>query len=295
VLEEIGNTKDKLASVFAERIVIAKEIIRSIEDELSSFKKKFTEISAGSPSMTSEHRMILRDLLNNIEISGEILFDRDKFFDGLDEFFNGRRIRKEALKEVFPIVSANDYFSLLRNEQIIRPYEGSVQSLTEFALTTEWFSKRELYQFFDYIYSEASRREYLQVIPSIRYFGKEPHQLSVGQRGTFYICLKLATSAFLTPFVFDQPEDDLDNAFIVKELEPIFRKIKRHRQVIIVTHNANLVVNSDAEQVIVATNENEEISYRSGSLECPEIKKEVCSILEGGAEAFKKRERRYEL
>ncbi|SKA81793.1 TrlF family AAA-like ATPase [Desulfobaculum bizertense] len=296
VLEENGKTEERLASIFKQRVVLADKIICAIEEESASFANKFSEIAAGSPSMTDEHKKILGDLLKNIEISGEVLFDKDKFFDGLNEYFNGRKIRKDSLKEVFPIRSVKDYYSLLRNEPIIRSNEGGIEkSLTEFARDTKCFSKKELYEFFDYIYAESSRREYLQVIPSIKYFGKEPHQLSVGQRGTFYICLKLATSAFLAPFVFDQPEDDLDNAFIVKELEPIFRKIKKYRQVIIVTHNANLVVNSDAEQVIIASNENEEISYCSGSLECPQIRDKVCKILEGGPEAFKKRERRYEL
>jgi len=59
-------------------------------------------------------------------------------------------------------------------------------------------------------------------------------------------------AAFSQPLVFDQPEDDLDNEFIIKELVEIFRGIKKFRQAIFVTHNANLVVNADAEQVIVA-------------------------------------------
>ena len=61
---------------------------------------------------------------------------------------------------------------------------------------------------------------------------KIPEQLSVGQRGTLFLCLKLATNTFGTPFVFDQPEDDLDNHFIVNHLVPLLRKIKMYRQVI---------------------------------------------------------------
>ncbi len=52
--------------------------------------------------------------------------------------------------------------------------------------------------------------------------------LSVGQRGTFFLCMKLATDPFGSPFIFDQPEDDLDNEFIVQKLVPIFRKIKKY-------------------------------------------------------------------
>ena len=295
MLEEIVASKDKLRSKCQQRVSLAQDVVVSIEEELESFERKFAEIAEGRPGMTDEHKEILQDLLKNIEIRGELLFDQDQFLEGLNEFFDGRRIRKETLKDVFSISSADDYFSLILNAPVLNVIQDKYQSLTEFSLDTDWFLRKNIYEFYNYLYSEDSRRRYLQVVPSIKYFGKDPQQLSVGQRGTFYVCLKLATSAFLTPFVFDQPEDDLDNAFIVEELEPIFRKIKKHRQVIIVTHNANLVVNSDAEQIIIASNDDEEISYVSGSLECPEIRKEVCRILEGGETAFKKRELRYEL
>jgi predicted ATPase len=105
--------------------------------------------------------------------------------------------------------------------------------------------------------------------------------------------LKLATESFSTPFIFDQPEDDLDNEFIIDHLLPIFREIKKYRQVIIATHNANLVVNADSEQVIIATNRDEILTYDAGSLENPTIRTRICDILEGGEKAFLKREKRY--
>lgn len=110
-----------------------------------------------------------------------------------------------------------------------------------------------------------------------------------------YVCLKLATDSFLKPFIFDQPEDDLDNNFIMNELVPLFRKIKKYRQVIIVNHNANLVVNADAELVIVAENNDENISCKSGSIENPNVGEQICQILEGGKEAFEKSEKKYGL
>lgn len=110
-----------------------------------------------------------------------------------------------------------------------------------------------------------------------------------------YLCLKLATQAFTQPLIFDQPEDDLDNEFIIEELVEIFRGIKQFRQVILVTHNANLVVNADAEQVVVAENANGVMKYTSGSLEAEITNRAVRRILEGGDEAFLKRELRYNL
>lgn len=138
-------------------------------------------------------------------------------------------------------------------------------------------------------------KSYLSVVVDVKYDGKPLNKVSAGQRGTAFLCIKLATNTFSEVIVFDQPEDDLDNEFIIKELVDIFKEIKKFRQVIIVTHNANLVVNSDAEQVIVAKNENEILSYISGSLENPQIISEVCNILEGGKAAFEQRRNKYHI
>lgn len=123
--------------------------------------------------------------------------------------------------------------------------------------------------------------------------GKNITKLSHGQQGTIYLRLKLAANLFSETIVYDQPEDALDNEFIMQELVLIFRKIKKYRQVIIVSHNANLVVNADSEQIIIAQNDGGVLKYTSGSLENPEINAQICKILEGGREAFLKRERKY--
>ncbi|XMB01272.1 hypothetical protein QNH99_00645 [Pantoea allii] len=150
-----------------------------------------------------------------------------------------------------------------------------------------------------YLFSPHKIKEYLNVNAVFTYRGRTIDKLSVGQRGTFYVSLKLATDPFGSPFVFDQPEDDLDNDFIMRQLVPLFRAIKKYRQVIIVTHNANLVINSDSEQVIVASNDGEIIEYNSGAIEDGNIKSQtgirhyICSILEGGHIAFSNREKKY--
>jgi len=81
-----------------------------------------------------------------------------------------------------------------------------------------------------------------------------------------------------------------------KDLVDDFREIKKKRQIIIATHNPNLVVNTDSEQVIIAKfkdAQSDDKPYTSGSLEDNEIRNQVCKILEGGDIAFTKREQRY--
>ena len=116
-------------------------------------------------------------------------------------------------------------------------------------------------------------------------------KLSIGQKGTVLLKLVLAEGDY--PLIVDMPEESLDNKSIYDELVDAFRQAKTKRQLLIATSNANLVVNTDAEQVIVAEFKDNKISYRTGAIEDRSIRKEITTVLEGGEEAFRKREQKY--
>jgi energy-coupling factor transporter ATP-binding protein EcfA2 len=98
--------------------------------------------------------------------------------------------------------------------------------------------------------------------------------------------------------IIDQPEENLDPKSVFDELVTLFIEAKLERQVIMVTHNANLVINTDADQIIIAEagphphGALPPISYVAGGLESASIRKTVCNILEGGESAFQERARR---
>lgn len=144
--------------------------------------------------------------------------------------------------------------------------------------------------------------DHIQMQYSITYDGVAIEQLSPGTRGIVLLLLYLVIDAQdRRPLIIDQPEENLDPKSVFDELVPHFRNARKRRQVIIVTHNANLVVNTDSDQVIVASSEPNPrgglptVTYRCGSLENSRIRKVVCEILEGGEQAFLDRERRYRL
>lgn len=143
---------------------------------------------------------------------------------------------------------------------------------------------------------------HIDVSYGLQYDGVDIERLSPGTRGIVLLLLYLAIDEEDDrPLIIDQPEENLDPQSIYDELVGRFRVAKNRRQIIIVTHNANLVVNTDADQVIVATagqhrpGELPLITYESGGLENPLIRKRVCDILEGGERAFKARARRLRL
>ena len=140
-------------------------------------------------------------------------------------------------------------------------------------------------------------------------------KMSDGKKAFVILKLLLEFSNKECPILIDQPEDSLDNRAIYNELVTYLKKKKKERQIILVSHNANIVVNGDAEEVIVANQHGEDsknqddiqFQYISGSLEntilknphidtvlqSQGIREHVCEILEGGTEAFKKRENKY--
>jgi len=157
-----------------------------------------------------------------------------------------------------------------------------------------------LKDFADWFYSI----EDFAVTYSIKFDGKDLHLLSPGEKGIVLLLLYLeAENEDHRPLIIDQPDDNLDNVSVYPSLIEYFRTRKKTRQVIIITHNPNRVVNTDAEQVFIANfdgSRSPKIAYRSGALEDTNptgpvlgIREEVCKILEGGTKAFQLREQRY--
>jgi len=133
----------------------------------------------------------------------------------------------------------------------------------------------------------------------ISYDGVDIRKLSPGTRGIVLLLLYLALDdSDDRPLIIDQPEENLDPKSVFDELVALFVAAKAKRQVIMVTHNANLVINTDADQIIVAyagphpSGGLPPISYVAGGLENASIRKSVCDILEGGEAAFRERARR---
>ena len=120
---------------------------------------------------------------------------------------------------------------------------------------------------------------------------KPVETLSKGQRATALLPIILRPLPY--PLLFDQPEDDLDNRFIFKSLVKTVRQLKSERQLIFVTHNANIPVLGDAEEIVVMRMENPEKAHPASIGNVDSQKEEILDLLEGGAEAFEKRERYY--
>ncbi|MFE3847257.1 TrlF family AAA-like ATPase [Flavobacterium sp. LB3P45] len=115
---------------------------------------------------------------------------------------------------------------------------------------------------------------------------------SAGQKTTAILTFILSYGK--SPLILDQPEDDLDNRLVYELIVDRLKQAKNQRQIIVVTHNANIPVNGDAEFIISMNSESKalEVLY-SGTVEQPHIKKEICDVMEGTEQAFDMRSKRY--
>jgi len=213
-----------------------------------------------------------------------------------------------------------DEFFVLLNQSASGPFRGAAQGRMELDLRiseVDWndvesvlaFAKgvivaikeddvkkqvKDVKRFYDLLFSF----EYFSARYELRLSGKNLNQLSPGEKGLLLLIFYLHLDMEKTPLIIDQPEDNLDNDSIFSVLAHCIRQAKKTRQVVLVTHNPNLAVGADAEQIIYVSldkADNYKFAHRSGSIEYPRINDLIVKILEGSRPAFVQRRLVYQI
>ena len=202
--------------------------------------------------------------------------DKDAMRKHMQDLFRGSRIREATLQGL--IDNNSDFGAMWRDLANVSQQLGS---------STETFTQ----YFEDNI--EALLTWQVPNIFLIEYHGKSLVHHSSGQRASALL-LFILSQRDNDVVIIDQPEDDLDNQTIYDDVIKLIYTLKPETQFIFVTHNANIPVLGDAEQVVVCQYQDEQISIITGSIDSAEIQKKIINIMEGGAEVFKKRMKVYE-
>jgi len=151
----------------------------------------------------------------------------------------------------------------------------------------------DVVELYNYLFS----LDFLDCNYKLRQGNKNLEQLSPGEKGSLLLIFYLFLDNKDIPLIIDQPEDNLDNHSVANILVPIIKKAKTKRQIILVTHNPNLAVVADAEQIIYVELNKEQgdniFDFKSGSIENPVINDCIVKVLEGAMPAFKKRKQKY--
>lgn len=244
---------------------------------------------------------------NNIKLATYLDFDYISF----NQTFMSIFVKRGKLSNLFPNYESLEVFD--ENEEFIFNEQNYIKKVEYLFNTILDLDERKIRKGFtkQKAVEELLSSSNTKVMFDLEKDGDKLSSMSPGKRGLVLLELFLDLSNEKHPILIDQPEDNLDNRTISTDLVKFIKEKSKQRQIIIVTHNANLVVLTDAENVIIANqdkqlveNDSNRFEYINGALECDfddktqklsgkGIKSHVCEILEGGKEAFEKREKKY--
>ncbi|MFI8034275.1 AAA family ATPase, partial [Acinetobacter sp. ABJ_C3_5] len=148
------------------------------------------------------------------------------------------------------------------------------------------------------LYNYTFSLQFLDAYYDLQNHGKSLDQLSPGEKGALLLVFYLVPDKEDIPLIIDQPEDNLDNNSVAKVLVPFIKLAKKKRQIILVTHNPNLAVVADSEQVINVSLDKQngyKFNFISGGIENKTINQQILEVLEGAVPAFCLRKDKYSI
>lgn len=292
-LKDLTAIEKKEGALIEKENVYISDICQSIE-RFKCFHNQYAQTVNGKPEFQS----------NDLEFSVEVPFKKEAYVDKVLRLFDNR---STVLKETIPIdnFSEDQYTEQLLRDFInkildgkLQPKKGNTQETAIREICDDWFEIK---------YNVKMDNDTIDV-------------MSPGKKALVLLKLLIDLADSKCPILIDQPEDDLDNRSVFNDLIPFIKRKKKDRQIIIVTHNANVVLGSDAEEVIVANQQGSNVpnkryrfEYRSGAIENNQplyaadgeielgilnsqgIQQHICDILEGGERAFELRKNKYHI
>lgn len=295
-IESLGALPHKLSDLRASRSELAKSVHEQIGKTVEEYRRLYEPVQQFVKSAAQMEMHLPLDFDVRIEESNfadqflaRINRQSRGSFSGVDE---SNQLMRGLLKEV----NFGDVDSTLKFLETIDDmlhFDRRESGGRETRIVDQLRKGGEPQDILDYLYGMS----YLAPRYSLTFDQQEISQLSPGERGLLLLVFYLLVDKDDIPIIIDQPEENLDNQTIFKVLVKCIKAAKQRRQVIMVTHNPNLAVVCDAEQIICAICDKttNTFTYVSGGIESPVIRSRVVDILEGTEPAFKNRKRKYGL
>lgn len=255
----------------------------SLETQIRETLNKRNELLLEEFSVYGNEIKTINENQNALELSIDFKGNKDIFLTNLIESFKGSNINRSTYENICE--EHSDFASLIID--II---------LDESKVTSNLVTETQLEKLKKKIkenYSELLKIRTPNHI-EIKYHGKSLARHSIGQRASALVLFILSQKEN-NLIMIDQPEDDLDNQVIYNEIITKVKERKPEVQFIFATHNANIPVLGDSEQVIAVSYDENQINVETGSIDNKDIQNKVVDIMEGGKEAFNKRTQIYSL
>lgn len=283
---EIEKRKQLLKKLFAKKLEI-----------LNSFKTFYQPIT----DFFSEEGDILQEYEIKLDVENKISGFEDKFLTQVSSAAKGSFYGSEdARRKLLEIVQHAKW----ETEEDIVSFLDTIIDNLKFDRRPNSNEKRDVDKQLksDYtvegLYDFLFTLEYIEPTYKLKLNEKNIEELSPGERGALLLIFYLALDRNEIPLVIDQPEENLDNQSVYSLLAQFIKGAKQKRQVIIVTHNPNLAVVCDADQIVhikIEKHNKNKVTINSGALENFEINNAVVDILEGTYEAFDTRDIKYKV
>lgn len=296
-LAALDEIPDEIAAAEALRGDVTAQIFAAKEELLQEFRRLYDPV---------------QDFINNHPVAQEVTalsFSAenaiDGFVDGLLAMihqgrrgsFQGEQDGRELLRELiakYDFSKAPEVTAFLSELTDALTHDIRQTDRPAVGLDDQLVGSSSPEDLFDFVFG----LEYLRPRFELRWREKPLHQLSPGERGTLLLVFYLLIDTDGAPLLIDQPEENLDNETVTQLLVPAVRHAKQRRQIIMVTHNPNLAVVCDADQVVHAEIDKvkgNRITYTAGSIENPQINQLIVDVLEGTKPAFDLRDAKYEV
>ncbi len=287
-LENIENSKEEKQTLLEERKCLLDDYINYLNSVKEKLEESFKRLLEGDGA-------ILNDTIN-LEI--KTVFTINSYLDCIQE--KAVHDSEDTLPNFPNRKSLLELFKQLGTDKLIISFRDSyfkdwkipglgIKSLDYFKKIK---NKVEVVMHLEELLPELTSR--LLWRPDLTKEFKPLKNCSIGERGTALLSIILI--AGVEPLIIDQPEDDLDHFYLYKTLTPIIKEVKKKRQLIFATHDANIVINSDAELIsIITTDDGKFGDIILTSIENLTTREKVMDVLEGSKAAFIRREQKYGL
>lgn len=296
-IAQIEALPEALKAQRKRRIELAGEIYDILDAQRrarGALFKPVQELIQGNSLIREEYKLQFKAKLGgSVEAFAENLFVLIKQnvgeFRGEDDSFNTVR----RLGEVTDFDKRADALAFAQElHDKIAAASATIGNKIEYGIDSMLRKDKNANEVYDLLFDMS----YLEPRYSLLFQDAQIEQLSPGQRGALLLIFYLLVDKGRNPIILDQPEENLDNETVVSLLVPVLTEAKKRRQIIMVTHNPNLAVVCDAEQIIWShfdRSNGQKISYIAGAIENPKINSQVVKVLEGTKPAFDNRRIKY--
>lgn len=292
--------RQTLPGLYEELKESRRQLVRDIHGELLKIRAVYQKLYEPVQKMVAASAAFTKEPL---DLDFDAGLSASRFKDGFLEYIHRNRIgtsygEEESRKALEKLVNARDFNV---TEDVVKFLDDLMTSLTSVdrngtpeavTIQSQLKDANKINDLSDFLFG----LKYLEMRYALKLGGKDIAQLSSGEKGALLLVFYLLLDPEEIPIIIDQPEQNLDNESVVKLLVDCIRQARSRRQVVIVTHNPNLAVVCDADQVIsckIDKVNGNKVTYECGAIEDQPLNEAAVNVLEGTYPAFDNRRKKY--